>query len=365
VLTDFGAGNYYGAARLTWQPLPPGTPAYQSPELGLFQLRSVRSRDAHYAAGPFDDVFALGVTAYRLVTGGYPPSPVPQREGEGRWSMVPLYLPPPRELNLQVEPQLSTLILRMLSLAPEERGSAGELAEALEAAMVGTEPEVELASLGAERPQRLVPPSEDRVSLALSPAPVPSPSLPGRGPDSQEAVTGAEAALPNAERSAGVPMPEESVRPRARRLAWSSGLVLAGVGALLALWAVVEVQVRREGVSAKEQGALVRGNADAGPASLGEAVAAVPQSSVQEPSEQKAIEQDLPPKPRPGQVRPDAKGQCPGRKQVPINGGCWVEWPGPTVDECEQNGYVLIKERCYAPALETRREPPPTSDQPQ
>jgi hypothetical protein len=42
-----------------------------------------------------------------------------------------------------------------------------------------------------------------------------------------------------------------------------------------------------------------------------------------------------------------------------------VELFGSDAEECEQNGYVLIKERCYAPALETRREPPPTSDQPQ
>ena len=332
VLTDFGAGSYYGAARLTWQSMPPGTPAYQSPELGLCQLRAVSSRDAHYAAGPVDDVFALGVTAYRLVTGGYPPPPVPQRDEEGRWSMMPLYLPPPHELNQRMERPLSGLIVRMLALAPKERGTAGELAEALEAIAVGAEMEVE---------------------------------HPGRGADSQEAATGAGAALPNAERAAEVPMRAESVQMRARRWAWRSGLVLAGAGGFFALWAVVDVHVRRGGVSAKEQGAFVRGNADEGPANLGDAVAAAPRASVQEPSKHEAIKQHLPPKPRPGQIRPDAKGQCPGRKQEPINGGCWVEWPGPTVDECEQNGYVLIKERCYAPALETRRDPPPTSDQPQ
>ncbi len=351
VLTDFGAGHYYGAARLTWQSMPPGTPAYQSPELGLFQLRAVSSRDAHYAARPADDVFALGVTAYRLVTGGYPPQPVPQRDEEGRWRMVPLYLPPPHALNPRVEPPLSTLILRMLSLAPEERGTAGELAEALEAIAVGAELEVEPAALNVEPPQLLGPP--------------PSPSPPVRGPTPQEVAKGAEAVAAGPDRSAGVPVSAESARPQARRWTWRPGLAWAGVGALLVLWALMDVHVRREGVSAREQGASEKGKPDAGPASLGDAVSATPRASEQEPSEQEAIGQELPPKPRPGQILPDAKGQCPGRKQIPINGGCWVEQFGSDAEECEQNGYVLFKERCYAPALEKRRKPPPTSDQPQ
>jgi hypothetical protein len=248
VLTDYGAGHYYGAARLTWQSMPPGTPAYQSPELRLFQLRAVSSRDAHYAAGPADDVFALGVTAYRLVTGGYPPQPVPQRDEEGRWRMVPLYLPPPHELNPRVEPPLGTLILRMLSLAPEERGTAGELADALEAAAVGAELEVE-------------------------PAPV-------RGPTAQEGATGGEAVAAGADRSAGVPVSAESARPQARRWTWRPGHAWAGVGVLLVLWALREVHVRGEGVLAREQGASEKGQPDAGPANLGDAVSAAPRASV-------------------------------------------------------------------------------------
>ena len=68
-----------------------------------------------------------------------------------------------------------------------------------------------------------------------------------------------------------------------------------------------------------------------------------------------------PPKPFPGQMTPDARGRCPGRKQLPINGGCWVEQMVKDAEECAENGYVFFKARCYAPALDTRRKPPPTS----
>ena len=89
-------------------------------------------------------------------------------------------------------------------------------------------------------------------------------------------------------------------------------------------------------------------------------------ASVHEPSKSKpeAIEQEPPPEPLPEQVRPDAKGRCPGRKQIAINGGCWVEYPAANAGECEQNGQVPFKGRCYGPALKSRRKPPPTSDLP-
>ena len=41
LLMDFGSSHYQGAARLTWQAPPPGTPAYRSPEAAVFWRRSV------------------------------------------------------------------------------------------------------------------------------------------------------------------------------------------------------------------------------------------------------------------------------------------------------------------------------------
>ena len=67
-LMDFGAGHYRGAATLTSKVLPPGTLAYRSPEAWGFLRLFLRHPTAHYPASASDDLFALGVTAYRLVT---------------------------------------------------------------------------------------------------------------------------------------------------------------------------------------------------------------------------------------------------------------------------------------------------------
>jgi hypothetical protein len=127
VLVDYGCCWYEGARELTMGMLPPGTRAYRSAQA----LRHERegSPANRYTGTPADDVYALGVTAYHLVTGTYPPQGTED---------VPRLLPP-SELAT-VAPELEALILRMLSEEPEARGTAGELAEALEQAAKSAEP---------------------------------------------------------------------------------------------------------------------------------------------------------------------------------------------------------------------------------
>ncbi|MBN1208211.1 MAG: protein kinase [Myxococcaceae bacterium] len=306
VLMDFGAGHYQGAARLTWQSPPPGTPAYRSPEAGLFWIRSVRDPNACYPASPADDVFALGVTAYRLVTGEYPPLAEPQEDETGTWHMEAPHLRAPRALNPRVDPLLSALTLRMLSLAPEARGTAGALAEALEAA--------------ARR----------------------------RGPELDQPLRD------------GQP-PRAPVRPRTRVMAWVSASAVAMLGALWLLWSRLGVEPRPEDAPTKEQVALEVEAPDAGTSAVGEAAPTTFPAPVQPPSERKAITQDTPPKPFPGQRRPNEKGQCAGSDQVLINGSCWLELRTKDAASCEQGGYVFFKGRCFAPAFPPRRKPPPMS----
>ncbi|HEX8701883.1 MAG TPA: serine/threonine-protein kinase, partial [Myxococcaceae bacterium] len=67
-LSDFGSCRYAGASTLTPRAFPVGTPAYRGPEPWRFALRFLNVPTARYKATPADDLFALGVTAYRLVT---------------------------------------------------------------------------------------------------------------------------------------------------------------------------------------------------------------------------------------------------------------------------------------------------------
>jgi serine/threonine protein kinase len=297
VLLDFGAGNYQSAARITSQPLPPGTPGYRAPEAWLFAVRSRHSPGARYQPGPADDVYALGVTAYRLVTGQYPPGPALRQDEAGTWHLEEVPLPSPRELNPRVDSQLSALILRMLSVSPEARGTAGELAKALEA---------------AARPR----------------------------------------ALP------------ERTRPRVQALVWRTRSAWVLAGALLVLWAWKAVHTPPPSVSEREQVGSPPGRAEGDTANLGETAPDATSPPVQESSQQETISQDPSTQPFPGQLTPDAKGRCPGPKQIPLNGGCWVEHPTKNAEECEENNLVFIKDRCYAPAMGTRRKPPPTSAPP-
>ncbi len=131
-LMDFGAGDFKGSRTLTHELLPPGTSGYRSPQAVRFQWKQRRKPGAHYKPGPADDVYALGVTASILVTGTCPPCQV-----DLEWEEDPTRVPPPPPLEppsvlATVLPELDALILRMLSDAPESRGSAGEIAQALE-----------------------------------------------------------------------------------------------------------------------------------------------------------------------------------------------------------------------------------------
>ena len=81
--------------------------------------------------GPPDDLYALGVTACRLVTASTPSSPTHQ-DAQGSWHLeVVIFLPP----RCSSGAPAASLILRMLSVRPEERGTAAQLAEALEQAV--------------------------------------------------------------------------------------------------------------------------------------------------------------------------------------------------------------------------------------
>ncbi|WP_224240308.1 serine/threonine-protein kinase [Hyalangium gracile] len=303
ILIDFGSCLPPEAAHLTQPGEIPGTPAYHPPEVALFPLRTQGDAKARYVAGPADDIYALGVTAYRLVTGRYPEAGERFRDKAGTWQARELWSPSPDFINHRVEPRLNALILRMLSARPEERGTAAELAEALE--------------------QAARQPLPESTQPLFEPQP---PAEPGR--------------------------PHGPVR------LWRPLLAMAA--AILALVAETWWTSPRHGV---EKPALARhdatgaGDQNGGAARLGDTAQPVATESSSAPTAREAMTGESFLLPRPDQAQPDTRGQCPRKRQVAINGRCWGILKLAR-EECEDLSGQLLNDTCYVPVLPPGRRAP-------
>ena len=87
MLTDFGLGSFPGAELLTPPDVCLGTPLYRSPQAGLFELQLPPRRLAPLCPRPADDLYALGMTACRLLTGEYPQWIDPTQDEHGTWQV--------------------------------------------------------------------------------------------------------------------------------------------------------------------------------------------------------------------------------------------------------------------------------------
>jgi hypothetical protein len=330
-LTDLGAGYFAGAARLTPLHVVPGTPEYRSPELWEYALRGKPGATVLPVARPEDDVFALGVTAYRLVTDTYPRFIHPD-------------IVPPRQLNPRVDAQLNALILRMLSLKPEERGTAGELAAAMERGMTHAGP-------AADEPlfewETLRPSQWTREELADAGHLGHRPRRRGREKALEVGQADAVKRGQVERRKADKQAPAASAAPRVKFRGWGPWLA-----ALLALglWPE-ETGSLRTGSRTTEARNTYKEEGD--PASLGESAQSAPTTSAKLP-DRDGISEEFPEQPLPGQLKPDAKGRCP-KKQIVINGGCWFKVE-VDLGDCPKFGYEY-QGACYAPGRFTGRVP--------
>ncbi len=127
VLVDFGAaGLKEGAPRLTVR-LPPGTAEYRSPEA----LRFAKQWEGEpYPFAPGDDLWAMGVVTYILLTRTLPFGD--RSNPELNRAILEETPPAPHELNPRVPLTLSDLCMGMLEKDPEDRyADAKALAEDL------------------------------------------------------------------------------------------------------------------------------------------------------------------------------------------------------------------------------------------
>lgn len=166
VLVDFGAAGLEGAPRLT-RLLPPGTPEYRGPEAWRF----AREWEGEpYPFTPADDLWAVGVITYELLTRTLP---FGDRHDPGMVRAVLEETPlAPHELNPRVPRALGEVCMRMLEKEPEARYPD---AKALAAALT-----TEWAR--ADRSWRTPIFAEKRRGKSPSPAPAaPGAQTPSRG----------------------------------------------------------------------------------------------------------------------------------------------------------------------------------------
>ncbi|SES88303.1 serine/threonine-protein kinase [Stigmatella erecta] len=298
VLVDFGSSHYQGAPTLTRHLPPPGTSQYSSPESLHFQWEHHREPTARYLAQPADDMYALGVTAYRLVTGRYPPAVESQKTRNGFRLIAPARVPPRTWVSLA--PELDALIERMLSYEPSQRGSAADIASALERV-------AQISRASADQPIASQPPLLSRRHRSHSP-------------------------------------PSRSFRP-----GWLSLAVAMSVGLAVGAWWERLPTWRDLSTSG------TRHEKDGGVVGLAETVLDPSQNSPSTEPMQQWIGRDLPKKPFPGQRRPPCKPPA-----IEVNGGCWG-LSGNTSPPCGDQA-VEWKKACYWPILELPR--PATSEPP-
>jgi WD40 repeat protein len=127
-LLDFGLARFGGATGLTARGIVLGTPCYMAPEQARGAVLDARA-----------DLFSLGCVLYRAATGRLP------FHGDDTLAILTALAvdapPPPQTLNAEMPPELSDLIMRLLSKDPAGRPeSAAAVCDALQSIKIAPAP---------------------------------------------------------------------------------------------------------------------------------------------------------------------------------------------------------------------------------
>ncbi|MFE8602843.1 serine/threonine protein kinase [Archangium violaceum] len=122
VLIDFGIGSLASAPTVTGSQLPPGTEEFRSPEQIRFQ-RANPDGAGQYEYGPTDEMWALGVTYYWLLTDVFPFGERTDPGGlDGLRERILTHRPEaPHVVNPRVPLATSLLCMKMLAELPQDR----------------------------------------------------------------------------------------------------------------------------------------------------------------------------------------------------------------------------------------------------
>jgi serine/threonine protein kinase len=212
VLLDLRDGGNEGLDTLLKTPLAHELQVFRSPEMLRFLRTNWGRPHASYRYLATDDLYALGATAYWLVTGHPPFSP--SLSPEQLHTAIELRAPlPPWEVNPRVPKPLGAIILRLMSKLPEARPQRGETlcAELMVAVSAGARAmwakrvfDWELDQAGQEvLPRHIVRPGAPNLSLQ------PGPRLPRvvhfSPPTERRALVAAQSPTSKARALGGVP----------------------------------------------------------------------------------------------------------------------------------------------------------------
>jgi len=195
VIVDFSSATHALADDLTDGGLPPGTDRYRAPEQFSFLREHKDEHRARYAFQVADEIFAVGVMLYELLTDPRP------TEYRARWPLNDIDIPPDpaRRVNPRVPEAFSDLVESILSRDPARRP-------------------VDTEVLRRELVELLEDPGPDYA------APVHPPS---------------EQRQPEPSDGEASPAPEPARKPRPRKLrTLAAGGAAAVLAAVVALWSV-------------------------------------------------------------------------------------------------------------------------------